>query len=63
MLNRLIICITLVLIASPLVADTLVHNIKGYTTTEEGLLTFQGLLYDDNGKVIQTSIKPPLTNY
>ena len=36
-------------------ADTLIHNIKGYTSTEEGLLEFSGLHIDDAGKVKSTS--------
>jgi len=41
-------------ISSILSASTLVHNIKGYTSTETGLLQFEGLLYDDKGRVEQT---------
>ncbi|NNJ71652.1 MAG: amidohydrolase family protein, partial [Enterobacterales bacterium] len=35
-------------------ADTLIHNIQGFTSTEEGLLEFSGLHIDDAGKVKST---------
>ncbi len=35
-------------------ASTLVKNIKGYTVTQDGLLQFDGLHFNDDGKVIQT---------
>ena len=53
-LSRLIVSAIALALTMPLSAETLVHNVKGYTITEDGLLTFHGLLYDDEGKVIQT---------
>jgi len=35
-------------------ADTLVHNITGYTSTDKGVLQFDGLLIDGQGKVVKT---------
>ncbi len=57
-LHRTIISLLVLIISAPALAETLVHNIKGYTITEDGLLTFHGLLYDDQGKVVQTLDKP-----
>ena len=51
---RHLISLVLILTSLPLLAQTLVYNIKGYTNTQEGLLTFHGLLIDEQGKVIQT---------
>ncbi len=33
-------------------ADTALHNIKGYTSTNEGLQAFSVLVFDDDGKVV-----------
>ena len=35
-------------------AETLIHNINGYTITSQGLQQFSGLVIDDNGRVKQT---------
>jgi len=35
-------------------ADTALHNIKGYTSTNDGIVPFSVLVYDDAGKVIAT---------
>ena len=35
-------------------ADTAVHNIKGYTSTNEGIKAFSVLVFDDDGKVVAT---------
>ena len=53
--------LSLTLIFSQTYAETLVHNVKGYTVTEEGMLTFHGLLYGDDGKVIKTLDKSSVT--
>ena len=37
--------------------STLFHNINGYTSTQTGLLQFEGLLVDDNGRVVKTLTK------
>ena len=33
-------------------ADTLVHNVQGYTSSDNGILGFTALLFDDDGKVV-----------
>ena len=35
-------------------ADTLVHNVQGYTSTANGIQEFSALVFDDGGKVIAT---------
>jgi predicted amidohydrolase YtcJ len=53
-LYRSTIAACLCLISASVFAETLVHNITGYTSTEDGTLKFYGLLFDDNGKVLNT---------
>jgi len=48
-------------IVSVLQASSLVHNIKGYTSTDTGLLQFEGLLIGDDGRVEQTLNQQALT--
>ena len=43
----------LVLVSSSIaIADTALHNINGYTSTNEGIQTFSVLVFDDAGKVV-----------
>jgi len=35
-------------------ADTAIHNIAGYTSSDEGIVEFSVLLFDDTGRVIAT---------
>ncbi len=46
--------ILILLMTVPLQSNTLLHNINGYTATAKGSLQFDGLLIDDQGKVLQT---------
>jgi len=43
-----------ILISSEQQADTLIHNVSGYTSTDSGSLVFDGLLFDDEGRVKST---------
>lgn len=52
--KKLLLLLLSLLIPTFLSATTLVHNIKGYTSTEQGLLQFDGLLIDEQGRVEQT---------
>ena len=38
----------------PAGAETVLHNITGYTSTDDGLVAFKALVFDDNGKVVAT---------
>jgi predicted amidohydrolase YtcJ len=44
-------------------ADTLLHNITGYTSTESGLETFDVLVFSDDGKVLATGGQTLLTDF
>ncbi len=46
--------IMLFLISANSYASTLIHNIHGYTSTDKGLLQFEGLLFDERGRVERT---------
>ncbi len=44
-------------------AATALHNINGYTSTDEGLVSFSVLVFDDAGKVLATGDKELLSAY
>ncbi len=50
---QVILLLTL-LVTVPVKSTTLIHNINGYTPTASGLLQFEGLLMDDEGRVLKT---------
>jgi len=50
---RVFLFLTLLMTTS-LKSTTLIHNINGYTPTASGSLHFEGLLIDDDGRVLQT---------
>jgi len=35
-------------------ADTAIHNITGYTSSDHGIIEFAVLIFDDNGRVVAT---------
>ena len=35
-------------------ADTIVHNVQGYTSTADGIQDFTALVFDDGGKIVAT---------
>ncbi len=39
-------------LAAPSVADTLVHNVQAYTSTENGIHAFTALVFDDDGRIV-----------
>jgi len=43
-------------------ADTIVHNVQGYTSTDDGIQEFTALVFDDGGKVIATGGEDLLAN-
>ena len=55
-MNKFLISIryTLFLIIFPICAqaDTLLHSVTGYTSTDSGIVAFNALLFDDNGRII-----------
>ncbi len=44
-------------------AETVLHNIKGYTSTDNGLRTFSVLVFDDAGRVVATGAEELLPAY
>ncbi len=51
------------LICSNAVADTVVHNINGYTSTNDGMRSFSVLVFDDAGRVVATGDEELLAKY
>jgi predicted amidohydrolase YtcJ len=47
----------------PANADTALHNIRGYTSTYDGLRLFSVLVFDDDGRVLATGQSKLLSNY
>lgn len=45
------------------IADTLVHNMQGYTSTDSGVHEFTALLFNDDGRIIATGDEDLLTEY
>ena len=58
-MRRLLACVTL-LLAMPALADTALFNVKGYTSTNDGIQEFSVLVFDANGTVVATG-RGPLT--
>ena len=44
-------------------ADTALHNVSGYTSTDDGIKTFSVLLFDEAGRVVATGGEELLTDY
>ena len=63
-LIKLIILATLVgLVSLPAVAETALHNVTGYTSTEAGIHEFAVLVFDDGGRVVATGDVAVLQDY
>jgi predicted amidohydrolase YtcJ len=39
---------------STVLAETLIHNVQGYTSTADGIREFQTMVFDDDGKIVAT---------
>lgn len=61
--TRLITLLLLLLASVASAAETIVHNITGYTSIETGLHTFSVLVIGDNGKIIATGGPELLTRH
>lgn len=44
-------------------AETALHNVKGYTSTDDGIRTFSVLVFDDAGRVVATGTEELLQAY
>jgi predicted amidohydrolase YtcJ len=51
------------LICSNAIADTVVHNINGYTSTNDGMQSFTVLVFDDTGHIVATGNEELLASY
>jgi len=51
------------LICSNAFADTVVHNINGYTSTNDGMQSFTVLVFDDTGHIVATGNEELLASY
>jgi len=41
-------------LARPAAADTIIHNVQGYTSTDDGMHNFTALVFDDDGRIVST---------
>ena len=44
-------------------ADTLLHSVTGYTSTDNGLVSFTAMVFDDAGKVVVTGGEDLIAEY
>jgi predicted amidohydrolase YtcJ len=44
-------------------ADTLLHSVTGYTSTENGLVSFTAMVFDDAGKIVVTGGEDLIAEY
>lgn len=48
-------CLALPFIAcNGLAAETLLHSVTGYTSSDDGLVSFSSMVFDENGKIVAT---------
>jgi predicted amidohydrolase YtcJ len=63
-LKRLTGLTALLMLASPaLAADTALHNIQGYTSSDAGLVNFTVLVFNDQGRVVATGDESVLAGF
>ena len=55
--------LALLLVTNNVEADTALHNVNGYTSTNDGLTTFSVLVFDDAGRVVATGDENLLNTY
>ena len=56
-------CMALLGLSLSAAAETVLHNITGYTSTDDGLVGFKVLVFDDEGKVIATGDEDLVDDY
>jgi len=49
--------------SAPSFADTLVHNMQGYTSTDDGVHEFTALVFNEDGRILATGDNDLLTEY
>ena len=62
-IKHLSISLVFLLVSNVARADTLLHNIHAYTSTDDGLETFSVLVFDESGHIIATGGEALLTDY
>ncbi len=62
-LSRLLLVVTLLAVHPVALAATAVHNVKGYTSTDDGLAEFEVLVFGDDGRVIAVGDKALLEQH
>lgn len=45
-------CLILLLMSHPATAESILHSVTGYTSTDDGLIKFTALVIDDDGRII-----------
>ena len=45
-------CLILLLMSHPATAETILHSVTGYTSTDNGLISFTALVIDDDGRIV-----------
>lgn len=59
------ICYVLLVLAAQIAvaADTLLHSVTGYTSTDAGLVSFSALVFDDAGKIVASGGEELIAEY
>ena len=63
MTRRLILATLATLAAMVATADTALHNIDGYTSSDNGIVAFSALVFNDDGRVVATGDESLLEQY
>jgi predicted amidohydrolase YtcJ len=63
MTRRLFLAIVFMLAFATAFADTALHNVRGYTSSMDGILEFTVLVFDDDGRVVATGDDALLERY
>jgi len=61
--SRLFLAAALAWASTAALADTALHNIKGYTSTNDGMIEFSVLVFNDDGRVVATGDETLLANH
>ena len=63
MTRRLILATLATLAAMAAIADTALHDIDGYTSSDNGIVAFSALVFNDDGRVVATGDESLLEQY
>ena len=63
-MTRFLFLVVFAMLASvPAIADTALHNVRGYTSSMAGIVEFTVLVFDDDGRVVATGDESLLERY